>query len=414
MGRKSRAKRERRDQKEKASFHITIGAAPHNNSVTSRNSVVSLHHEIQLVKAALLYADKATLFSLSTSYLAMILALGNLNLEQKVDFLLEIMPTINPEVDVNKLRKTFSLLNIGIRNKNILSPELLLTVLDFESQIETLWQPAMEQLQNMAKLAGSDEIDRAMASGLLEVSVLNNQNNQSSIIDVADLAKGKSTDPMLIQYLNAIAKAVIEDDTYPLFDKLTGEFIRTAVIEDRLKITETRSLRGKQALLAGNLLNRLPLFEEASVDEIIDIRKELAKPLVNFRRVIIDFSREMKNASWDKDFPIEADQVFHSKIAPAVLEIEQSVQESRSLANFGARLLTKPIVVTGSTLAVVISQAVALPEIAATSFALGGLAAAATSTLLEYREIQKERLKLEQNHLFFYYRAGEILKNNVK
>jgi len=142
----------------------------------------------------------------------------------------------------------------------------------------------------------------------------------------------------------------------------------------------------------------------------MDIRSELDKPLVNFRQAIIGFAGDIKTVAWDKDFPVEADQVFYQKVAPTILELEERVKQTKSLSNFVARLASRPSA-SGGTLSVLISQALALPSLASTALTLGGLVSAGATSVLEYREIIKERREIEQNQLFFYYRAEKLLAN---
>jgi hypothetical protein len=68
-----------------ADIHITIGAAP--------SGQLSLENEIRLVKPALLYADHVTLYSPTTSMLAMTAAFGELSEDQKLEFLRQVAPT---------------------------------------------------------------------------------------------------------------------------------------------------------------------------------------------------------------------------------------------------------------------------------------------------------------------------------
>ncbi len=231
------------------------------------------------------------------------------------------------------------------------------------------------------------------------------------IIKIPDTVKrSSSNDRMLIEYVDFISRAVASGTTYPLFDDLTGNFIYNAIKEERLTISNIGAARGKHSVLAGNLLERLPLFDEATIDEIIDIRTELSQSLVRFRQAVIGFSEEMKYAAWERDFPAEADQLFHKRIAPTVLEIEEKIKSTRSLANFLERFVKKPLAsgASGGVISVMLSDVFAAPELA--KYALtGGLASAAVTTIVEYREILRERHNLAENQLYFYYRAGKLL-----
>ena len=85
------------------------------------------------------------------------------------------------------------------------------------------------------------------------------------------------------------------------------------------------------------MLQRLPLFDDATVHEVIDIRRELERPLVRFRSAVMTYAESIKSASWDEDFSVEAELVFRQHIEPAVLEIEDSVRSSSSLLSMATR-----------------------------------------------------------------------------
>lgn len=409
MGRKSRAKKERRELQSKPIFHMAVGASPIISPARSGNVLggISLGNEIRLVKTALLYSDKVTLYSMATSMLAFVLALNHLNISQKMDFIVQIAPVIMKGEQKEVLVKNMPALRIMMANRGSLSPDQLLQLLNFESQIETLWEPMRAQIEQMAVQAGVPELDKAINTGLVTVELFGaGQGQKSNYVRLDDIvANQKSADSnkMIAEYLNSIARVLIEGDTYPLFDNMTGDIIRHMVQEDRIQVSEARAARGKHTLLARNLLEKLPLFEEATVDEVIDIRKELDRSLVNFRKAVIDFSNDVKTAAWDKEFPFEADNIFHKEVAPAILEIEEQVKQSRSLVNLVARLTTKPIV-TGGALSVLLSPLQAIPELAG----IGGFVAAGTTVALEYRELLKERKAVENNQLYFYYKVGKL------
>jgi hypothetical protein len=96
--------------------------------------------------------------------------------------------------------------------------------------------------------------------------------------------------------------------------------------------------------LAGHLLARLPSFEQASIDEIIDIRTELDNPLTRFRGAVIKFSDQIRSASWDQDFTSDAETVFHKEVKPSVLEIEEAIKSNRYLDSLLRKFVDKPLV----------------------------------------------------------------------
>src|SRR5262245_32826427 len=124
MGKKSRTKRERRAIVNHHPFHITIGAAP----VTtfdfsgSQRHQVSLEHELRLVKAALLYADRATLCSMTTSMIVSLLALGNLTTRQKAEFLGSVMPSLAKNSMSDQVLNNLQVMLAMMDNKARLTP----------------------------------------------------------------------------------------------------------------------------------------------------------------------------------------------------------------------------------------------------------------------------------------------------
>jgi hypothetical protein len=161
--------------------------------------------------------------------------------------------------------------------------------------------------------------------------------------------------------------------------------------------------------LAGALLNRLPLFEKATIDDILKIRRELSGPLVSFRAAILRFSQEISEAPWDNDFTIEVDTVFMREVAPAIQELEHAVRHNKAIQPFARKLLGD---FTNSSLVGFIASQFVLPEVVAGAV---GLTAGASRAIYEASMDKKEKAReIKSNHLFFYYRAGEMLRSHAK
>jgi hypothetical protein len=208
--------------------------------------------------------------------------------------------------------------------------------------------------------------------------------------------------------------SVSSGNTYPLFDAQAGGLVSAGVREGEIRVSEAGLVRGRHSGLAADLLERLPLFEQATVDEILDIRRELAPPLIRFRKAITEFSATIKTAPWDEDFVSEAGTIFHRDVAPAVQEIEERVQSNRYLL-----LLLKRIgAPSASMLAAAMSRIADLPEIiaqtisnpaaaqAVTPAVASAVAATTGKAILDTRwEKYEQQRSIEQHQLYFYYRA---------
>ena len=71
---------------EQGKIHITIGSTPQTTR-TDETSKIVFENDLQMVKAALLYADHSTLCSVSSSTLLELVALRDLPQEKRVEFL---------------------------------------------------------------------------------------------------------------------------------------------------------------------------------------------------------------------------------------------------------------------------------------------------------------------------------------
>ena len=99
-----------------------------------------------------------------------------------------------------------------------------------------------------------------------------------------------------------------------LLGKTAQEAAEVVVYPRRLPARGRVSPRGR---LLG-LLRRLPLFEDAPVDEILSIRRELDGSLIRFRDAVARFSDGMRAAGWDPEFVDDAEDVFVREVEPAV------------------------------------------------------------------------------------------------
>ena len=152
----------------------------------------------------------------------------------------------------------------------------------------------------------------------------------------------------------------------------------------------------------------MPTFENATISEVLDIRKELERPLTRFRRAVINFSQGIKSAAWDSDFLLEAENTYIRDVKPALLDIEESIKSNKFLTALLRKVAEKPIVLpAGSLFSIAISQFSSLPKELAASLGVG---IASASIIYEaYDEWTKKKQATEQNLLYFYYRVGKQL-----
>jgi hypothetical protein len=381
---------------QKGILHITIGASPQ-TSRKGQQINLGLENDLRMIKAALLYADRATLCSPVSAAIIDVLSLVDLPKSKKLE-LLELFPSLIPDDPLAPVMTEVMKMYKRVRSKRY-SKKGRLETQKWESALTDNWSEVMDGYERLLLEAGGDGIIRARNSALLDVYTFD-----SAIERMSQESKQRG---IVEEYIGVVGASVSDGSTYPLFDQDTAEIIREGIKAGVIPISEPAIARGKETGLAAEVLERLPLFDDASVDEILDIREELKKHLIRFRSAMLDFSDKIKNASWDKDFSFDAERVFRRDISPAVLDIEDEVKSNRYMMELVRKFLDKPLALTsGSALALAVSN-LTLPAIAVLSV---GAAFSFTTALYDTDKAWREKnLKIEQNSMFFYYKAGKLL-----
>jgi hypothetical protein len=143
---------------------------------------------------------------------------------------------------------------------------------------------------------------------------------------------------------------------------------------------------------------------------VLAIRRELEGPLRGFRVAVSGFSREIRSAAWEPDFPEEAEALFRERVEQEVARIEEAVRENGLLRELAWR--TARHGATPATFGAVIGVASDLPTLAgAAAGGLPVLGAAGVKALLDRRDKLRE---IRDNQLYFYYRAGERLGTRLR
>jgi hypothetical protein len=381
-------------------LHITIGATPH-VSDDQGTQKLSLENDLRLIKAALLYADHAKLVSIASAALLEVAAIGEVPTEKRWQLLRQLQSYANDPESENQLSILTSIYEEARRKRYSKKGRILLQ--RFDEALSESWSEAAEFAVNAVRDAGGDGVIRAVESGLLKVHTFEDVLRRTTH---AEEHRG-----FVIEYVRVVSESVSDVQTYPLFDEDTSEVIRAGIQAGLIPVSDAAVARAKESALAADVLARLPLFEQATVREILDIREELERPLTRFRSAMIKFSSGVKSAAWDSDFVSDADEVFRREVAPTVLDIEEEIRSNNFIAELARQAVDVPVVVSGGS-------ALAL---AVTTLGLSGMAALAVGALVgggkaaydAYTEWSQKQRETEQNQLFFYYRAGHLLSEGT-
>lgn len=367
-------------------LHITIGSAP--------GELELMKHEIEMLKCSLLYADKTKLLSVTTSLFFLLLSSTQLNSKQQIEFFEQLFPLFYRDESYETIKQGIAVYKNLFHNKRHLNRNELIAKLKLESEFKNVWKQYCDKIFEMLEGFGLNNLIKPIESGLLEIIFFDTSQN---------------TDKLTEEYLKEITKAVSDGSTYPLFDELVSDLVRTHINENLISVSDSLVARAKHVGLAAKIIERLPLFEFATIDEILDIRSELEKPLMRFRAGILKFSSHVKSASWDKDFILDVENIMIKEVEPAILDIEESIIQNQYLSMLIRRMTTKPGAgITGGILGFGISSLTQFSELFVP--VMGFLSGTAFTAYDVYKEWQNNKINLEKNCMFFFYKAGKLLE----
>jgi hypothetical protein len=114
---------------------IVVGVAP--------TPKLSLETELRLIKPALLYGDRVTLYSPATSLIAMTAAIGELSDDERVDFIAQVVPAVSPD----RSEETLLVLNTyrELRRTRRRAREQILLVERLRRQLDVAWDMIRER-----------------------------------------------------------------------------------------------------------------------------------------------------------------------------------------------------------------------------------------------------------------------------
>ncbi|OZC01783.1 hypothetical protein [Rubricoccus marinus] len=355
-----------------APFHVTVACGP-------PEGVPDLAAEVALVRAGLLYGDRVALVSPGASLLRRLLADAALasTPRQRLDLLASLADDLGLGAAPLAMRERLG------------EPDVAATV-------RHLWRAFRGRLDRAAQSSGLDELAVAERAGALEIVDL------AGAELPADLAACTSD-----HYAARVTDAVASGVTYPLLDGATGEALR-----QRLDLSPGRAHQARHIALAAQLVERLPLFDLATVAETLDVRADLHAPLARFRGAVLEFSEAIARGAprrdpWDADFARDAEQVYRRDVAPAVEDIRDAIQSTGYLRALVSRYADRPALLAPLA-APALALAVAGPDALthAVGLAIGGLSVAANAAQARYDAGDRAR-EAEAHRLFFYVAAGD-------
>jgi hypothetical protein len=354
---------------------------------------IDIRHETRLVKSALLYADSVTLLSLGAWSVALLAQFAGADRADRARIAAGFTGRLNAESarQYEEMRGTIQ----------SAQEQRLFRLMEQHERLSEA--EIIAEVELMMRDAGADELPKAMAAGLLNLQRVGGKTEDLSpavagilLDEVAELLKG---------YVATGA------DTFPLFDDGAGNMLRAMLKSG--KLVDPKRSHANEAGIAGRLIDGLEAFPDADMDVILDVRDRLQVPLVRFRSALSRASVEFGSATWDEEFSVEFDDYYRREVAPALLNVRESLEDlgvRPTLLRLAASKNVVPAVAiaTAATLglAAIGGLHADLPHLL---YGTPGLAGVATEAATEAGHRDQVHGTAKQNPFYFLYQANETM-----
>lgn len=211
------------------------------------------------------------------------------------------------------------------------------------------------------------------------------------------------------EHLIARLQRLLNDrSAYPLFDHGFRELVHSAVAEGALRAPRLPVRRATEVATAHDFLAKLPTFPLAKMDELIDVRAELSRPLIGFRSELVGLSRELGTSVLDPDFEEAATEAWRERVMPELQHLDELVEEKRLRRAFGLEAsrgdLVAPTVVFAAGVITQDADMLAMTTLAGVGTA--GISAAARA-VQHRRDISR---RIEASPYFFLHETDRRLQ----
>lgn len=379
-----------------SSLEISVGVLP------SSSDTFSLKPELELIKPALLYGDTTSLYSphiLILEHLDRQVSMTGEELFANLQSYKLGRPLTEEERSMtNFLNHIQSLRDKPNKTRN--DQLLLMALSDYKDTIQEAHRKDITpQLDKFLRDTGYKQIRKAIKSGLLTVT---------RMLDDQNLVNYDRGDALVRAYFRHIEQIMADPRSYPIFDEFSTDVVRALVADGKLPASVLSAPHAAQTGIASQLIRATPTFPKADVYDILDIRKELKKPLVKFRQYVVELGELTQAPVFGPEFEAAVQDLIISKIDPALAEIEEAIQSNKPLK----KLIRQSV---GSTGAFVRNALLlGLSQVSHLGLFIGGAAAAAQATASTTSDVLTTQKQTEQQKVYFLHALEAGLEKRYK
>lgn len=399
---------------------VTIVTYPN----TDEQGRITVRSDVDLVKAALLYADRVELVSVSSSLLTSLMTFSEGGEDALVALLSEL-----PDENVRALggaklpenwREILPFVVPLMRSPMAESLGLGDTAREFQSMMDGVLPEIQRIAEGMVADAGLDELRPALDAGVVTLTGVDGVkgNLVTSSIETAMRAlpakyqlgapQDGPMDEYLAGWLRLLTTRLQDSRSRLLFDSGVGSLAQSMVDEGWVTGDELALSRAGQAAIGSGLVARLPAFPSARMADLLDLRTDMAAPLIRYRAAVGEFEKTTAS-TFDDRMSVRVDELWASGVQPSMIDLrEQFMRHSlvKEIARSAAEDV-KAYIATGPAIFLGMNSMTGLGGLVSAS---AGLAAPAGAALVRGAAKRSDhRFELKRHKLFYLYEANRRL-----
>ena len=281
---------------------------------------MGVQHELELVKAGLLYADTVEVLSLGNQMLREITEFATGGGNQMWSLLRALdddtLRQMTPGADLDDVRQAISLFSSADARSLRSTPgfEGLADLVDqANEQASSRMEDIRSEFQQLKIDSGADELERAVKRKLVRI----NRN-----VDVSD-----DGDTVIDAFVAELKRYLLDPTKFVLLDTSVSSLARAMIREGHIQLPARVVSNSLDATLGTGLISRLPTFTEAPFDEVVDLRQDLEEPLGRYRRKVSQLRGHMQTEPFDVHIQAEVDALWRSEVDPAIAVIRQAMAD---------------------------------------------------------------------------------------
>lgn len=367
---------------------------------SSTDEGVSLARDIELVKASALYADEIELVSVGAAMLASVALVaegGDAAMMQMLTGLDDdTIRHLNGGAEMpDKWREVLTFLNSPAAEK---IPGVDGVVNDMREAMRRPHRQLTETSERLLAESGAEELMPGIESGLVRLSPAGFSDSSGDIDDVME------------NWLALIKRLLVDPKTRLVLDDQVGSLAAAMIREGAVDPNRLTLLHAGQAAVGSGLVARLPSFPQAPLDEILDLRADLAGPLGKYRGAVVCMADRLTSAPFGDDLGEEINDLWLNEVEPALTDITEGMHEHGFVRELAHTLTssTKELIGGGAGIYVGFAQLASVNDWVSAAAGVAGPAVHAVASSKSRSD--EQRGALQAHDLFYLYETERRLR----